>query len=425
MQTPFSITLYGRGFDVWLIALAITRFTMAEHLCVDVIEDNAPAQESAVLVYPEDLRFLASLGVTEHALISGCDAAYNLGFQHSGWRSPTTDFIQSFGDYGVPANAAPFHHYWARLAAAGKAEAYHEYGLASMMAVAGKFVHPATDPRRIDSSFSYGMTIASNALSEYLKSLALKSGANLLEPTDAYEPDLEIDLRSEPIPDTQWSEGPTADSNSLCLVRSEAKAETYRLTFPLQSRTFQVERARATLDTALPEEGPWNSRHLTLGPWLNGETVHATRFRLTTLAAQKFIERMPTAPEQIPRLASDFNRVFSQTVLQWQQAQQLYSGLEMRGDMLSRLLEQWISCGRIVTYDDDPFTAQSWAAQLIGLGFKPERVSALAAPAPLEQVHGNYEKLRRQIAEMVTRMPDQRAYLASLRNQATEPEEAI
>ena len=80
-------------------------------------------------------------------------------------------------------------------------------------------------------------------------------------------------------------------------------------------------------------------------------------------------------------------------------------------DSLSDKLQLWRETGRIEKYSDGLFFDASWIAVYVGQGWLPQRHDSRTGMVDPERLKAAADRLRREIASEVSRMPGHREYL--------------
>lgn len=456
-----DILVAGDSLAAWLSALALRHWRPDLAVCVAPYHgEDSKVADPVVIARPEARRMLEGFGLTEAELISACDASFLLATHHRGWAGEGSSFHQALGAFGAPANGAAFHHYYLRMQAAGAVPPFSAFSLAARMAQAGKFIHPSKNPRALESAFSYCLAIDAERLCGLVKEEARARGVDTL-PTR--------------VMGTAWSEGRIqhlllddgssakagfyldctgtarglsgaagwtaiaappcrrevetieADTGNFSLATTTAHPAGWSRETALQTRSV-AERFHHAPD-AVAHFGylaaPWRGNCLALGrAACTLPALHAPAFSLLVRELGLFGQLLPADIETMRVEMREYNRRALTAYGHMRDAQLLFELARARAsgapepavsDSLARKLEQFVSRGRVVMFDEEFLTDSEWIACLLGLGFTPERVSPLALTAPVEAARANYQRFAETLGKSVARMPDQQTYIRHMK----------
>lgn len=421
-----TVSILGGGLDAWLAALFVSR--KLEGLCerVVVVAPEASEARGGVVAYPQSRSLLANLGLSEETLVRETDGAFLLGAQFGA----APGYVTAFGSYGAPANSVPFHHYWTRLKEAGRAAPFDAYSLGAEMARHGRFVHPSNDPKRLESTFGYGVALDRTQLAALVESKARASGVKTADapPDDAW---LQIDVRPlagdalAPWADLPPMAGKTLDSldqraPNLSCWKIEGSPDALLVSLPSRSRTHRMILGAENKQAAGRVAKPWSGNLVSVGR-ASHRLPGAMQTDLMVLLAELDLlaSLLPADGQPLEIVGHEYNRRATRMMDYVADMEALVMGAgraerAVSSPSLTRRIEQFRSRGRIVTYDDELFSEQDWIAALVGFAGVPERVSPLALGAPIDAVAHNYDGFRQAVGRAVSRLPDQQTYLSHL-----------
>ncbi|MEQ9316047.1 MAG: tryptophan 7-halogenase [Henriciella sp.] len=421
-----TVCIHGGDVEAWLAALFVSR--KLQGLCerVVVIASGDGEARGGAVTYPQSRSLLADLGLSEETLVREADGAFLLGAQFGA----APGYVTAFGSYGAPANSVPFHHYWTRLKEAGRAAPFDAYSLGAEMARHGRFVHPSNDPKRLESSFGYGLALDQTQLAALVEGKARAAGVEVsgapLE--DAW---LQIDVRAlagealVPWADLPPMAGKTLDSldqraPNLSCWKIEGSPDALLVSLPSRSRTHRMILGAENKQSAGRVAEPWTGNMVSIGR-ASHRLPGAMQTDLLVLLAQLDLlaSLLPAEGQPLEIVANEYNRRATRMMDYVADMEALVMGAgrgerDISSPSLARRIEQFRSRGRIVTYDDELFSEQDWIAALIGFAGMPERVSPLALGAPIDAVAHNYDGFRQAVGRAVSRLPDQQTYLDHL-----------
>ncbi|MCI4645232.1 MAG: tryptophan 7-halogenase [Hyphomonadaceae bacterium] len=464
--SQFDLFVVGDGVAAWMAALLMKRLQPGRAIGIAACDAAGPGRDDPVLVARPGFRALmARLGISEIDLLEQCDATFLLGTEHH--LGGGGAFFQGCGAYGAPANGAAFHHYFLRLRTAGAPYPYDTFSLGAAMASQGKFIHPADNPRALESSFDYGHVIETARFRDLLSQTALSAGV-----VRTGAPVSEAIFTEGRIGSLQLEDGGHLEAGFY--LDCSGPARTLWPDNPIQvlgpallSQTARVDRAEqgsGNLSRALSTAGPsgWTSElalqsarvcqtfeladseeanaHHLAAPWAGNclalgraahrlSPVHTPFLALLERELDLLSALLPAEPGACEVEAREYNRRINETYARVHDFQTLFEiAIATRAGKsasapsapLARKLEQFRSRGRMVMYDEEVFSESEWTAALIGLGHLPERTSPLASAAPIAAVRANYEKLLHKIGQSTARMPDQLAYIAHMQKMMRE-----
>jgi tryptophan 7-halogenase len=173
-----SVAILGGGITGLSAAAAFARALPG--VVVTVIEtppdsaalaDRLPGGTSAIH------RFHAAIGLDEAMLVRSGAALPRLGLRFEGWGGEP--WVHVHGEHGLPLGKIPFAALWARARREGRAEAYHRYAAAGVLAEAGRFVHPQPSQGPL-ATFDYALRLDPDAYRTVLARLCAALGVAIV-----------------------------------------------------------------------------------------------------------------------------------------------------------------------------------------------------------------------------------------------------
>ncbi len=134
-----TIVIVGGGTAGWMTAAMLSRLIAQQHRVLLVESDEIGTVGVGEATIPQILLFNRALQLDENEFLAATGATFKLGIMFDGWTAPGHSYIHTFGKVGRKLGVVPFHHYWLRALAAGKADDLAEYSLNGVAAYAGKF----------------------------------------------------------------------------------------------------------------------------------------------------------------------------------------------------------------------------------------------------------------------------------------------
>lgn len=463
-----TIAVAGGGIVGQSAAIAFGRALPGTSVTlVETTPDPAALANLLPTTWPGVKQFHAAIGLDEAELVRAEIATHHLGTTFDDWSANGEQWVHAFGDYGKPIGAIPFDHLWWRVNETGDALPYDRYSVGAALARAGKFVHPASDPKLLGSRYQYGLRVDPSAYLERLKLQAAASGvasiksgvaeidrrdsrvtALRLEDGSRVEADLFVDCtgpsaglissvddsfedwsRWMPFDRLQLSEQPSA-SVPPTADRASATVHGWTAEWPLRDRTLRGELRVGGSGIALARGRrlrPWTGNVLALGDAaVTLDPLHGMNLDLAQRAILLALELLPTRDFD-PVETGEYNRRFeliTRRVRDFIALHYLRSGrtngvwadfaTREPPDSLARTLDQYEYRARLPFYEEESVTRDSWTASLIGLGVLPVDGDPQAAGIPLGKVTASMRNLAAQIEQSVAAVPSYADYLASM-----------
>lgn len=126
-QKSQSIVIVGGGTAGWMAAAVLARFTDRQ---ITLIESEAIGTVGVgEATIPQIRLFNAGLGIDEADFLRETKGSFKLGIEFAGWAGEGRTYMHAFGNVGHGAGVLPFHQYWLRAKAEGKAKELDAYSL--------------------------------------------------------------------------------------------------------------------------------------------------------------------------------------------------------------------------------------------------------------------------------------------------------
>ncbi len=140
-----TVAVIGGGTAGWMCAAAISR-SFGRNIKVQLVESEEigliGVGEATV---PHISAFNRLLGIDEAEFVRATQGTFKLGIQFNDWGRIDDSYIHGFGTIGRDLGLLPFHQYWLKARAAGKAKDISVYSLNTLAAPQGKFMAPPSD----------------------------------------------------------------------------------------------------------------------------------------------------------------------------------------------------------------------------------------------------------------------------------------
>ena len=116
--------------------------------------------------------FVESLGLDEAEFMKATHATFKLGIDFHDFGRIGSHYLHPFGSFGAPLNDVPFHHFWLRLHAEGRAGALWDTSICNVMASANKFAPPPPG----SSLYNYAYQFDATLFAPYLRDYSIERG---------------------------------------------------------------------------------------------------------------------------------------------------------------------------------------------------------------------------------------------------------
>ncbi|MFL9840611.1 tryptophan halogenase family protein [Sphingomonas sp. ST-64] len=136
-----SIVIVGGGTAGWMTAAALARFCGKGWRITLVESDEIGTVGVGEATIPMIRNFNQALGIDEADFLRATQGTYKLGIEFAGWGGRDDRYMHAFGLVGRGLGLLPFHHYWLRARAAGKAGPLGDYVLNNVAAYRNRFAH--------------------------------------------------------------------------------------------------------------------------------------------------------------------------------------------------------------------------------------------------------------------------------------------
>ena len=140
-----KIAIIGGGSAGWMAAAAISK-SFGTNIAVQLVEsDEIGLIGVGEATVPHLAAFNRLLDIDEGEFVRKTQGTFKLGIQFNDWGKIGDSYIHGFGTIGRDLGLLPFHQYWMKARAAGKAKDISQYSLNTLAAPMGKFMVPPTD----------------------------------------------------------------------------------------------------------------------------------------------------------------------------------------------------------------------------------------------------------------------------------------
>ncbi|MDC8754307.1 tryptophan 7-halogenase [Erythrobacter sp. sf7] len=176
------IVIVGGGSAGWMTAAALAH-AVGRDCAITLIESEAIGTVGVgEATIPPIRHFNRRLGIDEATFVRETQGSYKLGIQFVDWGRKGHSYFHPFGQYGAEFDQVPFYHHWMREWIEGRVEGpIDDFSMCWAMAKAGKFTHPSTDRRLIQSTFDYAYHFDAGLYAAYLRRFAEQRGVKRIE----------------------------------------------------------------------------------------------------------------------------------------------------------------------------------------------------------------------------------------------------
>jgi tryptophan halogenase len=178
-----SIVIVGGGTAGWMTAAALSQLVPGLHSVQLIESDDIGTVGVGEATVPHLRLFNEALKIDEADFVRAVSGTFKLGIEFVDWGRLGDRYIHGFGTIGHEYRSLPFHHYWLKLKAQGKARDLGEYSLNTAAAPAGKFMSSASDvpPQSPLANISYAYHFDAGLYANYLRRMAEARGVRRIE----------------------------------------------------------------------------------------------------------------------------------------------------------------------------------------------------------------------------------------------------
>lgn len=177
-----SIVIVGGGSAGWMAAAALAD-AVGRDCNITLIESEAIGTVGVgEATIPPIRNFNRRLGIDEATFVRETQGSFKLGIEFVDWGRQGHRYFHPFGQYGAEFDQVPFYHHWMRESLEGRvAGPIDDFSMCWAMAKAGKFTHPSSDRRMIQSTFDYAYHFDAGLYAAFLRKFAEARGVTRLE----------------------------------------------------------------------------------------------------------------------------------------------------------------------------------------------------------------------------------------------------
>ena len=176
-----SIVIAGGGTAGWMTAAALARFCGKGWQITLVESEEIGTVGVGEATIPMIRNFNQALGIDEAQFLRETQGTYKLGIEFAGWGGVDDRYIHAFGLVGRGLGLLPFHHYWLRGRAAGKAGPLGDYVLNAVAARDNRFAHVQRAPDSALPPMPYAYHFDAGLYAAFLRRFAEARGVTRVE----------------------------------------------------------------------------------------------------------------------------------------------------------------------------------------------------------------------------------------------------
>ncbi len=183
VQRPVrQVVIVGGGTAGWMSAAALSRL-LGPACRVHVVEsDEIGTIGVGEATIPHINEFNQALGLDEDEFLRATQGTFKLGIEFVNWGALGDRYIHGFGQVGQPTGGLPFHHFWLRMAAQGKAAPLEAYSLNTAAPRAAKFMRARQDMKGSPlGDLAHAFHFDAGLYARYLRAYAEQRGVQRTE----------------------------------------------------------------------------------------------------------------------------------------------------------------------------------------------------------------------------------------------------
>jgi tryptophan halogenase len=177
-----DIVIVGGGTAGWMTAAALA-FVLGGAYRIRLVEsDEIGIIGVGEATIPHISDFNRAIGIDEDEFLRATQGTFKLGIEFVNWGAIGDRYIHGFGMVGQATDALPFHHFWLRMARAGKAGPLEDYSINTAAPRQAKFMRARRDMAGSPvADISHAFHFDAGLYARYLRGRAEKAGVRRTE----------------------------------------------------------------------------------------------------------------------------------------------------------------------------------------------------------------------------------------------------
>jgi tryptophan 7-halogenase len=175
------IVIAGGGTAGWMAAAALARFCGPGWRITLIESEEIGTVGVGEATIPMIRLFNQGLGIDEAEFLRETHGTWKLGIEFDGWGAPGERYMHAFGQVGRGLGLLPFHPYWLRARAAGRAGSFGDYVLNAVAAKADRFAHVERAADSALPAMPYAFHFDAGLYAAYLRRYAQARGVVRIE----------------------------------------------------------------------------------------------------------------------------------------------------------------------------------------------------------------------------------------------------
>lgn len=173
-----KLVIVGGGTAGWMAAAALSRFVRNNYTEITLIEsDDIGTVGVGEATIPPIRNFLTMLRIDENDFMRKTQATFKLGIEFVDWTRQGHTYMHPFGQYGADIEGIPFHQYFLKMHALGKADSIEAFSLPTIAARKGRFAAPTGGAFPLNQwsyAYQFDATLVAAYLRRYAENLGVK-----------------------------------------------------------------------------------------------------------------------------------------------------------------------------------------------------------------------------------------------------------
>ena len=178
-----SVVIVGGGTAGWMSAAALSK-TQGSACRIQLVESEEIGTVGVGEATVPHLSFFNKLlEIDEAEFVKQTQSTFKLGIQFNDWGRLGDSYVHGFGTLGRDLAGIPFHHYWRKAHAAGRAKGIGAYSLNTLAAPQGRFMVSAIDAPKSTplADIAYAYHFDAGRYAQYLRRYAEARGVTRTE----------------------------------------------------------------------------------------------------------------------------------------------------------------------------------------------------------------------------------------------------